>query len=148
MRLKSFISRRKTVVLTTCCRVQPPVSRIACRFLSACLVSASTPPATMAPVAGSKPSWPETNNNCPALTPSEYGPMTLGPLTGATICFSMKNSFASVFLIVYDVDPNENRHRGNRTSNILALIRRRPLPRPLPTEWGGEKEERGDFDGT
>ena len=35
---------------------------------------ASTPPSTIAPVAGSSPTWPASTSQSPARTAGEYGP--------------------------------------------------------------------------
>src|SRR5207237_522169 len=59
MAAKSSIDTRKTVVLTTSAIVIPAASRTARRLSSTRAVSASIPPSTSCPAAGSRPIWPE-----------------------------------------------------------------------------------------
>ena len=56
-------------------------------FASTWRACASTPPSTIAPVAGSSPTWPASTSQSPARTAGEYGPATGGALgvgTGST----------------------------------------------------------------
>src|SRR5690606_28614065 len=78
MAAKSFMSARKTVVLTTFVSELPAASRIARRFSITRSVCAATPPCTISPVAGSSGIWPAVNTRLPATMAWLYGPMASG----------------------------------------------------------------------
>ena len=63
--MKSAISAKKQVVLTTSEKSEPAAANTASMFLHTCSVCSTIPLATMEPVAGSSGIWPEANNKPP-----------------------------------------------------------------------------------
>ena len=75
---KSVMSVTNTRAFATWCKVRPQSSRIARMFAKVWRASASTPPSTTLPVAGSKPPCPDRITHSPACTAGEYGPSAGG----------------------------------------------------------------------
>src|SRR3712207_3075749 len=91
MAAKSFMSRRKTVVLITDCSDAPARASTAERLRSTRSVCAATSPSTSSPVAGSSGIWPAVKTS-PAWTIAWlYGPMAAG---ASGLCTRVRSAIA------------------------------------------------------
>ena len=99
-------------------------------FASTWRACASTPPATIAPVAGSRPTWPASTSQSPARTAGEYGPAAGGALGVGTLLDRHRSSWPSG-------------SRGKRRTGLgRARSTSRPRPRRTPRRSTGRARAR------
>ena len=110
----------------------PAASSTAPRLRSARSAWASTPPSTISPVAGSRPSWPEQNTRSPLAMPWLYGPMAAGaPFGRDGLAGHGVRSSCPVRMVVAMIDGGPSPSRRDRAGCDGRLGQPRQLPEPL-----------------